>query len=376
MHENQVLDTDYVVDRVALALQHGHTEAWKREIRQYHNRLTFSCPVCGDSADRRKRRGNMWLDTMWYTCFNCDARMSLVSFLDRFGVSVDLDVRMDVMRRATEFRRTHENTTLPENMRWAHSLKRLVKKSEQGGTRLHDMQPLRQGSRQWDYVQARRIPQDALTDIYQAEIAKPKKAGGFWYDPVVLALNRRDDELLGLQMRNLQQGQYRTFNTYNWSTLNNEFGLGAEVDPTNAARFDLLAGIFGITRIDPCKVVTVFEGYFDSLFAPNSIATMGSGRDEFVQPLIDAGLDLRFFFDNDREGARKTEKWMAKGLPCFQWKAWIDNMAKRSSNPIKIKHALLQSKDLNDLALMFQDPWTFGRMDGFFTSDALDALLL
>lgn len=371
-----ILSQDYVKQRIKLVLDRSHNVPQKREIKEYTGRLNFACPVCGDSHDYRKKRGNVWYDTMWYKCFNCDASMSFTRLMDRFGVDLDIDVRMNISNMTADFRKMRENASLPDTMVWCHSLKKLIRKSNQGDIVLQDIKPLQQGGKCWDYINKRRIPPNMREDIYQGVMRKNKKTGGFWYEPVIIALNRRKDELLGLQVRNLQQGNFRQFNTYSWTTINNELLHSAEATQEEMISYDMLSGIFGITKVNPEQPITVFEGYFDSLFVDNSIAIMGTGRDEFVQPLIDSGLNLRFFFDNDETGRKKADKWLQLGYPVFQWSNWISYMSKRSKDPIKVKHGLSQLKDMNDLALAFKDPWNFGKMDQYFVGDALDAMLL
>ena len=42
----------------------------KQIVYKAGNRLNFSCPYCGDSHDAKKKRGNFYMDTMAYKCYN------------------------------------------------------------------------------------------------------------------------------------------------------------------------------------------------------------------------------------------------------------------------------------------------------------------
>ena len=61
----------------------------KTKIDRYGNRLNFSCPYCGDSDEKRKKRGNFYLDTQGYKCYNggCGVFKSSLSFFYDFGAS-------------------------------------------------------------------------------------------------------------------------------------------------------------------------------------------------------------------------------------------------------------------------------------------------
>ena len=52
--------------------------------------------------------------------------------------------------------------------------------------------------------------------------------------------------------------------------------------------------------------ITVFEGYIDSLFFPNSIGLVGVNTD--YRFLESNNLDLQYFFDNDEAGYKKSEE--------------------------------------------------------------------
>ena len=62
-------------------------EPSKQKIYRAGNRLNFSCPYCGDSRDGRKKRGNFYLDTLSYKCYNggCGIFKDLYSMLKDFS---------------------------------------------------------------------------------------------------------------------------------------------------------------------------------------------------------------------------------------------------------------------------------------------------
>jgi len=60
----------------------------KQIVYKSGNRLNFSCPYCGDSHDAKKKRGNFYLDTLSYKCYNggCGIFKDSVTFLKDFGL--------------------------------------------------------------------------------------------------------------------------------------------------------------------------------------------------------------------------------------------------------------------------------------------------
>ena len=52
-----------------------------------------------------------------------------------------------------------------------------------------------------------------------------------------------------------------------------------------------------ILNVDFSEKITVFEGYLDSLFFPNSLGVVGVNTD--MRFLENNDLDLQYFYDND-----------------------------------------------------------------------------
>ena len=66
-----------------------HDVAEKQKIEGENDRkLSFACPICGDSEKKvSKKRGNLYLDTGAYKCFNdgCMAYMTLAEFVAKMS---------------------------------------------------------------------------------------------------------------------------------------------------------------------------------------------------------------------------------------------------------------------------------------------------
>ena len=66
-----------------------HDVPEKQKIEEHSSRkLNFACPICGDSEKKvSKKRGNLYLDTGAYKCFNdgCMAYMPIGEFVARMS---------------------------------------------------------------------------------------------------------------------------------------------------------------------------------------------------------------------------------------------------------------------------------------------------
>ena len=67
--------------------------AGKQKMYEAGNRLNISCPYCGDSSNPRKKRGNFYLDTLTYKCYNggCGIYKDAYSLFRDFSVATKLD---------------------------------------------------------------------------------------------------------------------------------------------------------------------------------------------------------------------------------------------------------------------------------------------
>ena len=83
-------------------------------------------------------------------------------------------------------------------------------------------------------------------------------------------------------------------------------GKDIEQEMNQLVVYNKLSYYFNILNIDFSQKITVFEGYLDSLFYPNSIGLVGVNTDSRF--LENNNLDLQFFFDNDEAGFKSRSK--------------------------------------------------------------------
>ena len=188
-------------------------------------------------------------------------------------------------------------------------------------------------------------------------------------------LNRRGDKVLGMQIRNLKEGRRRMFKIYNYENLLEWVNIGKDVEEYDMSQlviYNKLSYYFNILNVDFGETITVFECHLDSLFFPNSIGLVGVNTD--YRFLENNNLDIRYFFDNDDAGYKKSEEKIKENYPVFLWKKLFEDIVskKKTDDPYKLLHRISKVKDINKLAELVPEPYKKLQLDNFFINDVLD----
>jgi hypothetical protein len=194
----------------------------------------------------------------------------------------------------------------------------------------------------------------------------------------MVLLNRRGNKVLGIQTRNLKSGRYRSFKIYNFEHLYRWINniLPEEeiegVDLNQLLIFNKLSYFFNILNIDFGDTITIFEGYLDSLFYPNSIGVVGVNTNMAI--LESNNLDLQYFYDNDEAGYNKSEEKIKSGFEVFLWKKMFEDIVerKKSEDPYTLMHRISQVKDLNKLSQLVPNPYAKLGLVNYFSKDIYD----
>jgi hypothetical protein len=176
-------------------------------------------------------------------------------------------------------------------------------------------------------------------NLYQAEFKHSDK----WIEPVVLILNKHKNLILGMQIRNLKEDKNKRFyKIYDFGMIYNDMFPNEQLDEFELLNYNKLSHFFNILNVDFSKPVTIFEGYFDSYFFPNSIGVIGTNTD-LTFLLKDDSLDIRFFYDNDKAGYNEAIKQLNNGYKVFLWRLLFKNILKKLE-VCKVKKVILQRK--------------------------------
>ena len=90
-----------------------------------------------------------------------------------------------------------------------------------------------------------------------------------------------------------------------------------DLDINTLSIYNKISYFFNILHVDFGSEVTLFEGYLDSLFYPNSLGAVGTNTD--TRFLEDNDIELKFFYDNDNTGHKKSVEKLSNGFPVFLW---------------------------------------------------------
>ncbi len=368
------MDKSYVRQLVSGILEKEFKSPEKRRIHEYPDRLNYACPVCGDSKDDRKKRGNLYLNRLYHICFNCGSKMTLDRLCRRFEMQVDPEKKLEMIEflnsqiHVSDYQDEVDEFDLAKLFH-IDELTAVLRTGEHGIT---DFAPVQPGGGVSAYLSDRMINDGLRANIYQAK---------YWYDDhrfdyILCLLNRKGDRVLSMQIRNLKQGKRRMFKIYNYESLYTwVHGRDAseDLDVNMLVTFNKLSYYFNILNVDFSSEITIFEGYLDSLFFPNSIGVIGVNTSmRFLEQ--NSGLQIRYFFDNDSAGHAKSEEKLRQGYKVFLWRKLFDHVVamKRGADPYKLMHRISKVKDLNDLCVLTGGSCAKLGMPEHFSSDLFD----
>ena len=366
------MDKVYIKNITQLILNKEFANVNKRRIDDYDGRINFACPYCGDSQNAYKKRGNLYFNKLLFICFNCDKKTNFDRFCKDFNEILDPQKKLEIIEHlnsVVEYS-DYESDFVDANLDDLISLKDLeilfnVKKT----TPIFDFKPVDPNSGVFKYLIKRGIPKELQKNIYQAKYSK----GDEGFEHIICLLNRKGDSVLGLQVRNLKEGKRRFFVIYNWESLYRWLnGDDVDIDINKSIMYNKISYFFNILNINFDDTITIFEGYLDSLFYPNSVGVVGVNTD--LRFLENNNLDLQYFFDNDKAGFDKSEEKLKEGGRVFLWKKLFEDIVskKRGSDPHQLLYRISKVKDLNKLAELIPNPNNKFDLSQYFSEDLYD----
>lgn len=371
------MDKAYVKKIIQNVLDQEFSIIQKRRIHEYHDRLNFACPYCQDSAkNHNAKRGNLYFNKLIYICFNCGVKSNFDRLSKKFNQQLDPDKKLEIINHLNSQINYSdvEGDLIDTEFDKLINLEDIERIFNSGEHIITDFKPIVKDSPVYTYLVGRGILPEYHKNIYQAK---------YWlnsdrYDPVMCLLNRKGNKVLTVQIRNLKEGKRRVFKIYNFENLykwvNNIEGdiSGDDIDINQIISYNKIGAYFNILNVDFDKKITVFEGYLDSLFYPNSIGVVGVNTD--FNFLESNNLDLQYFFDNDDAGFKTSEEKIRAGYPVFLWKKLFDMIVenKKSEDPYKLMYRISKVKDLNKLAELVPNPYKKLELHKMFSKDLYD----
>lgn len=359
MIEKVNIDSSEKVDLLVNSIGQILSEAFgastpKSKIKVGRERLNFACPYCGDSHDKvHKKRGNLFLDSLGYHCYNCNTHRTLRTLLKDFN-------------------------KLPAE--WSKMTQLAIDSiTEISGTRSVDSERLLDALFSKDLIEHLFTREelknklglievsDTKIDIYLGKRLQRKKQNFLW-DPkesklYILNIKEDDGLIIGWQVRNF--GKYKDngakYLTYKWSKACDILDKEASVE--NADLLDKLSYTFNIFNVDFTKSVTVFEGPLDSFLFPNSIALSS-----LHTKIPFENESFRFLFDYDKPGQDKALEFLKEGKTVFLWKNFL------KENDIKIKKSKIDWTDV--MIYCYLNKKKLMGLHKYFTNNKYDVIYL
>lgn len=371
------LDKDYIKSKLQDILKIAHTDQRKWNIKDYPERLNICCPICGDSLNPSKKRGNLYLKNMQFICFNeSGCNRSFIKLLKTFNIDIDLQKKLDIYN----YMDTHIKWDKKEDNFVIQKLDRLIDidfladyLNNNPSTQFSKFSPIKINSAAYQYLKFDRLI-DNFENIYEAEYAITPK----WKEKVIVLLNKSGKKVLGLQIRNLKPGEKRWFKTFNFEKLHNMVHPDDPLDELEAVSYNKISNFYNILNVNWDQPVTIFEGYLDSIFFPNSIGAIGLNSINEMEFLMSEELDIQFFFDQDNVGINKSITMLEKGHKVFLWQKLIEDLLKNKTDKYKAKQYMIKIKDLNKLVQEMKntDPYNKLKLNKYFSKDYFDKLYL
>lgn len=332
-----------------------HKETNKQSIKDMPGRITLACPYCGDSTtDDKKKRGNLYWNTLQYHCFNCGEHSDVYSLLKDHGIKLNTDDTIEIIDYVKE-----------------HKIEVREVDVLQHGTfvKILELAPTKQDLR--DKLGFKDIEPGDPAYFYLRNRLLSKKLKYFMYCPKdkrIYVLNLGpDDKVIGMQSRALTKGRFSKYLTYDLSKIREWIGSPLELTEEEGVSINKMSTLFGILEVNMMIPVTVFEGPLDRLFMNNSLALASVSRDTEE---LDEIPTIRYMFDNDKAGKDKMIQKLKRGKSVFMWQRFIED------NKLDKYHK--QIKDLNDLVIASWElkSQCFKQIESYFSTSHLDAYYL
>ena len=372
--ENNTLDNIKNKIQEILNKKFANDSYIKRKIDVYHDRLNFSCPYCNDSrTDVRKKRGNLYLDSLRFHCFNCSQSTGVNKLLSDFGEELSSEDKITVHKIQQNSKKFERRVSGSQSSMSMTLLDRLAIPKMMLFKQLGIISPYKDVTAS-NYLKSRMI---SIKDWKY-----------FAYNPLTKELyilnTSPSDRVIGFQIRQLDPKSHKQRYTSSRLTkiysdvFNKDINgiverlllkesLGQKyIDEEDGvenivANLDRLSGIFNIMNVNLSQPLTIMEGPIDSLAIANSIALQSAAK--HLDGFFDEVENVRYLFDNDKTGKEMSLKKMKNHKKVFLWGQYLDMI--KSKNNIK---------DINDLQK--QNLFNIDIIEKCFSDDEFDAMYI
>ena len=324
----------------------------KHKIYSSKGRLNFSCPYCGDSDDPRKKRGNLYLESLSFKCYNggCGKFRNLIGFLYDYELNKELTLeQIEEAKSVISLSKNKRTFSGNIDVFIIDNYKDIIITREYYKEKLNLIE----------------IPRTVVSYLEERHQTVDDK---YLYAPDkkslhILNLTSCGKYILGLQIRNMNKWATSKYFTYKLSGIyRNLFKINNSEILTKAEELDPISNVFGFSKVDLDSMVTVFEGPFDSFLFGNSVGICS------VNNPFPFDIDnKRWFFDGDNAGRDALREKLKNGESVFLWKKFLDE----NGLPERDKW------DLNDVVSYLRSTGKqIKRFDKYFGNSPWDMILI
>lgn len=340
---------DNIKDKIQLILDRSFKERYRRKIDVFSDRFNFCCPCCGDSAtDIRKKRGNLYLNSLNFHCYNCGSHMGINYFLHRFGEDLSNDDKIAVHEIQQNAKKFEKRVSSNQSSMSFKILNKVAIPKQIFFKALGITSPYKNEFVS-DYLKSRKI--DIQNWKYFAFNGNTKElyilnlsTGGGVIGYQIRQLDNKSikarymsrcltkmyDELFNRDVTGIVEKLLKQ-ETLGEKYIEQEDGIENII-----ANLDKISGMFNIMNIDMNLPVTIMEGPIDSLSIPNSIALQGASKK--LDGFFDGMDNVRYLFDNDKTGKEMSIRKLKEHKKVFLWGMYLNILNTRE-----------KIKDMNDL---------------------------
>ena len=371
--ENTLLDNIEEKIQKILNRKFARDSFHKRKIDHYSDRINFACPFCGDSLrDPRKKRFNIYLNSLSCHCFNCNHHSGINTFLKQFDEELSAEDKIQV-HEIQQSTKKFEKKISNNQSSFAFQLLDKLAIPKSILFKILNLNTPYKSKECSEYLKSRNIHIKQWKYFAFNEISK---------ELYILNINS-NDRVIGMQIRQLdpnsKKSRYLTRtlskiynNIFNkdlsilierlLKSMNNGEKYIMEEDGVEniQANLDRLSGLFNVMNVDMNNPLTIVEGPIDSLCISNSIALQGATK---LNDYFDDLKMVRFLFDNDKIGKKRSLAKLKTNKKVFLWGMYIKKM--------NIKNNVKDINDIFRLNLFNKDVY-----ESCFSDDEFDVMFV
>jgi len=343
-------------------------DLFKQEIDMPNSkRIDIACPICGDSdKDNKKKRGNIWLKSKTYKCWNCGFFSPLNKFIlintSKYNVSLanifTSDEITTFLDESDTVTKQHDNLFNETDFYVAgdNPVVRQLKNNKIYDKLIHigefiskleliPIDKLEDDSNVLKFIKKRKL--DKIPIEYTSKFIFASKDDKLIYS---FNLDIKTGMVIGLVARNIY---YKKYIIHNYDKILEDF-FNEYQDRFSEDDLIMLGNMnqySNILNVDFTKDLYIAEGTFDYTFIYNSISLSGVNKGG---DLLEKLKNYYTILDNDAIGIKNSIDFLKKGKYVFLWKDIIKVLKSKSMDYTRVSKAN-KIKDVNDLFCYMND---------------------